>query len=396
MGALLLASLAALDGGPGTLRVVFGGDVIPHDALKVQVGRHGLAGADGWAHVLRPLSPALSHADWAVVNLETPLTEAKKPERGAWIFSAGPDLARGLRQAGVHAVTFANNHALDQRRPGIVSTRALARDAGLEIAGAAEDEATAWTPLVLARGGLRVGVLPFTRFLNGFHNLPDAGAPHVPLVHYPSDPATGGLDDERLLLRVAAAVPQVDALIVVPHWGDEYQPRPKPVDVALARRLAALGVFAVVGHHPHVVQPAELVPRPDGGAMYVAYSLGNLVSNQDAHDEQSNKRDGALLTLELEPGADGGVWLRSATPTFLYTENRARAGGHRDVQVRLLDEDLRAIAERLEEVRPRATPDAKRERQRLERKRALLEARAARLAALFAVGLDAGVGPAAP
>lgn len=394
----VLAALLAVDGGarPATLRLVFGGDVIPHEALKQQTSRRGASGADGWAHVLRPVSPALSQADWAIVNLETPLTLAKRPERGAWIFFAGEDLARGLVGAGVHVVTFANNHALDQRREGILSTRAIAQDAGLLITGAAATEADAWTPLVLERHGVRLGVLPFTRFLNGFHNKPDAGEPHVPLVHYPSDPGTGGLTEAELLARVERAAAAVDALIVVPHWGDEYQPKPKPVDVALARKLAALGVFAVVGHHSHVVQPAERVPRPDGGAMFVAYSLGNLVSNQDAHDDRSTKRDGALLTLALEVSADGGVALQGAVPTFLYTENRPAKGGRRDVQVRLLSDDLTAIGERLEAVRERRTPQARDERRRLERKRVLLEARAARLRALFTLPsepLDGGAPP---
>ncbi len=385
MAQALLVALLAADGGAqrATLRLVFGGDVIPHEALKHQARRRSAAGADGWAHVLRPLAPALGQADWAIVNLETPLTQAKRPERGDWIFSAGVDLARGLSSAGVNVVTFANNHALDQRRDGILSTRALAEDAGLRITGSAATEAEAWTPLVLERHGMRVGLLAFTRFLNGFHNAPDAGQPHVPLVHYPSDPLTGGLSEDELLRRVERAAGQVDVLIVVPHWGDEYQPKPKPVDVGLARRFAALGVFAVVGHHPHVVQPVELVPRPDGGAMFVAYSLGNLVSNQDAHDERSAKRDGALLELTLEREPDAGVRLAQATPTFLYTENRPAKAGQRDVQVRLLTDDLTAIAERLAEVSTRTTPAARQERKRLERKRALLQAREARLRALF-------------
>lgn len=55
-------------------------------------------------------------------------------------------------------------------------------------------------------------------------------------------------------------------------------PRPSQVDVA--HRLAEMGVDAIFGHHPHVIQPAEYhrTHRDPGRIVPIFYSLGNLTT----------------------------------------------------------------------------------------------------------------------
>jgi poly-gamma-glutamate capsule biosynthesis protein CapA/YwtB (metallophosphatase superfamily) len=56
------------------------------------------------------------------------------------------------------------------------------------------------------------------------------------------------------------------------HWGDELATRPSARQVALAKVALDAGATAVIGAHPHVLQP---VVR--SGRRVVAYSLGNFV-----------------------------------------------------------------------------------------------------------------------
>jgi poly-gamma-glutamate synthesis protein (capsule biosynthesis protein) len=73
---------------------------------------------------------------------------------------------------------------------------------------------------------------------------------------------------------------RVDLVIAHMHWGLEHEFYPTPEQVELAHYLAELGVHAVIGHHPHVVQPVEYyVPRRDPDRVVpIFYSLGNLVN----------------------------------------------------------------------------------------------------------------------
>jgi hypothetical protein len=74
----------------------------------------------------------------------------------------------------------------------------------------------------------------------------------------------------EIVLAIRAAEP--DAFIVIyVHWGYELCSLPYPADRAWARAVAAGGIDAVIGHHPHIPQPIEWI-----GNTLVAYSLGNF------------------------------------------------------------------------------------------------------------------------
>ncbi|MFH2018657.1 MAG: CapA family protein, partial [bacterium] len=69
--------------------------------------------------------------------------------------------------------------------------------------------------------------------------------------------------------------PKSDFIIANVHWGQEYQKTSNSLQRKLARELIDLGVDAIIGHHPHVVQEMEIYKnRP------IFYSLGNFVFDQ--------------------------------------------------------------------------------------------------------------------
>ena len=72
--------------------------------------------------------------------------------------------------------------------------------------------------------------------------------------------------------------------------------------MAIDQQLADSGVFdLVIGHHAHVPQPvAHLSGGPRGEGMWVAYGLGNYVSNQDGECCSPNTASGLLLTAHVE------------------------------------------------------------------------------------------------
>ncbi|HEV3415487.1 MAG TPA: CapA family protein, partial [Pirellulales bacterium] len=95
--------------------------------------------------------------------------------------------------------------------------------------------------------------------------------------------------------------PNIHAVFVTPHWGIEYEHKPEPRQVAWAKDMIEAGATAVIGQHPHVMQPIEKVTASDGREVPVAYSLGNFVSGQIGLPRQSS----AILLLGMTPGANG-------------------------------------------------------------------------------------------
>jgi poly-gamma-glutamate synthesis protein (capsule biosynthesis protein) len=78
-------------------------------------------------------------------------------------------------------------------------------------------------------------------------------------------------------LRLARAL--ADAVVVTIHWGMELHDWPSPEQQRAARWLVDRGADLVVGHHPHVVQPARCV---EGGTVF--FSVGNHVFDQKYPD----------------------------------------------------------------------------------------------------------------
>ena len=59
----------------------------------------------------------------------------------------------------------------------------------------------------------------------------------------------------RLLAAVTEAKRANDVVIVIMHWGIEGDPCPSPIQMQLGTQLAKAGATAVLGAHPHVLQP---------------------------------------------------------------------------------------------------------------------------------------------
>lgn len=371
---LLALVLAAAPATTQRVDFIFGGDFIPHDPVKyvaaLNAAKGDKDGPQGWDFLLASLEPHFRKADVAVVNLETPLTNDAKAVTAEMLFNALPSMARGLKARGVTVATFANNHCLDQHAEGIVETRKWLGEVGLLTAGCDATEALSWEPLIIEKNGLRVGILAFTRYLNLLHGPKEPGQPHVPLVHYDDDLRSGGLDQRELLPKVKAAAAKCDALIVIPHWGDEYATQPRADDRLLAAQLVEAGAVAVIGMHPHVVQPLETVARPDGSEAFVAFSIGNLVSNQDWTDVDSLKRDGLLIRLSLVREGKGPVVLRDVAPIPIWTENAITP--KRVIQPVLVDEEISRVQEAiaaLDAKSPRSARSALVERLKLMQRR---------------------------
>jgi len=88
-----------------------------------------------------------------------------------------------------------------------------------------------------------------------------------------------------------------DAIIACIHWGWEYKSLPNREQKELAQWLFSKGVTHIIGAHPHVLQPMEIVKNPNSLEQNVlVYSLGNFISNMSA----PNTDGGAMVKLELK------------------------------------------------------------------------------------------------
>ena len=116
-----------------------------------------------------------------------------------------------------------------------------------------------------------------------------------------------------------------DAFVLLIHWGAEYQTTHNSYQSQIAQALCDLGVDVIIGGHPHVVQPVELLTSTvdESHKTVCLYSMGNAVSNQRlgniSYVNTAHTEDGILFSVTFTRYSDGTVILESAEclPTWV-------------------------------------------------------------------------------
>lgn len=236
----------------GLLRLGFTGDVSLGGQVRDLIKSHGAQ------FPFTAAAPAMRSVDLLVGNLECCLI-GDPTGPGAERFMAVPAAcAEGLREAGFHAMSLANNHMMDCGAAGLMATLSRLRELRVGAFGAGPDLAHAEQALVLERGGRHIALLGASGFV-------DTNAGSV-------CPGTAPLDRLRLVERIREARRRADLVVVAVHADLEFSFYPAPWRVRLSRRLIDLGADIVVQHHPHVCQGVEQYRHG-----LIAYSLGNFV-----------------------------------------------------------------------------------------------------------------------
>jgi len=261
--------------------LLFVGDLMQHDA-QIEAARtsDGYDYSDCFKHVKNEIAKA----DIAIGNLE--VTMGGKPYRGYPSFSAPDEFLYAIQDAGFDVLLTANNHCLDRGKKGLQRTVQLLDSLHIPFAGTYinREERQKRYPLLVEKKGVRLVFLAYTYDTNGLK---------------PSYPNVVNYMDRNQMKRdiLLARKMRPDAIIACMHWGVEYRSLPEKAEKELADWLIEQGVDHVIGSHPHVLQPIEVIRdahTPD--KHLVVYSLGNFISNMS-----KKKTDGgAMVKLELK------------------------------------------------------------------------------------------------
>ena len=311
----------------GRATILVAGDIMTH----LPVVRSGKTG-DGYdfSSIFEQVKPYISAADYAVVNLETTLsgTAGGREYTGYPDFNAPDAIATAAAVSGFDMMLTGNNRCYDYGTSGMLRTLETVRNAGLATLGTkATVEENDY--LVKDLNGVKVGMLCYT-----FADIEaDRNTPIIDQVQTDSKAAGlinvfdyGNLDmfyaemENHISAMEASGA---DAIVLYIHWGDDFSVKPSNSQKAMAQRLCDLGVDVIVGSHPHVVQPIELLTSTDGAHQTLcAYSLGNFLSNQRADNiglTTGHSEDGLMLQFTLAEYSNGAVYVESVEliPTWV-------------------------------------------------------------------------------
>ena len=207
----------------------------------------------------------LSGSDISIVNLEGMASQDFVYRQDGFTFDVDPALLAGLRNAGIDAVSLANNHTLDAGPQAIAQTRRELDSLGVAYAGAGADLASASQPAWLSAAGLKVAFLAYDApQQDNWARVGRAGA------------APFQIDAVTADIRAARAA-GADFVIVMPHWGSEYTLYVSREQRRQAEAMVAAGADVILGSHSHYAGGMQTLVKPAGDRALVVYSLGNLL-----------------------------------------------------------------------------------------------------------------------
>lgn len=314
---------------PITASVLTGGDIIMHDPLLTSNYYVKEDGTFDYNNIFKYMKGHYHAADLTILNLESTISDGNY--KGYPRFRAPSAIATALAQNGTDICQLANNHIYDNYDAGFNMTINAVETNGMQYMGVRKS-ASEKTYMIREINGIKVG------FFNYVFNTGAKEGKDISINSIPVNNATAPLintfnygNTQKLYDEIQTGLSEmkeagVDYTIAYIHWGVEYETIENARQQKIAQELCELGIDALIGGHPHVIQPVDLLTNAAGDhQMLCAYSLGNHLSNQYRERMVTTKptghtEDGLMVNLVLEKDDNGIVSLVKADfiPTWVY------------------------------------------------------------------------------
>ena len=305
------------------------GDLLMH--LPVINACRESDGSYNFGEIFQYLQEYSSAVDYAAANLETTLYGTGKAWSGFPNFNCPDSIVDGVKEAGFDMLLTGNNHSFDTGKDGYLRTIEVVQAAGLEKLGTMTGpEDAKW--VIKDINGIKIGMLNYTYETSSgtgeypaLNGLPMYGTTYEYINCFRMDAPQPFLEEVKGYLAEMKEA-GAEATIMFIHWGVEYNTKQNSQQNVLAQGLCDLGIDVIIGGHPHVVQPVQLLTSttdPEHKTVCL-YSMGNAVSNQRLGNlgdlcKTAHTEDGVFFSVTFEKYTDGTVYLAEANllPTWV-------------------------------------------------------------------------------
>ncbi len=231
-----------------------------------------------YTYILEDFRSPFYQADLIIGNLEGPVTDNKSRSEGSvigstnnFIFTFEPAVLKMLKGYGKFLLNLGNNHIFNFGQNGLKET----------LDNLNQEEIAYFGFLGPVNGYYSHRIVDFSNQQQNFK---------IAFINYNQFIADSKL---QTFTEIKLLKPQVDLVVVYPHWGIEYQTTANSAITTLAHQFVDAGADLVIGAHPHVVQQSEIYQ-----GKYIYYSLGNFIFDQYFSPEV---KKGLMLEAEIDP-----------------------------------------------------------------------------------------------
>lgn len=290
-----------------TVSMVVLGDNLMHMPV-VNDGKNA-DGSYDYSRVFSQLTNDIKGADIAVIGQETVLGGEELGLSGYPLFNSPYGVGDSLVKEGFDVILHASNHIMDRNIKGIENTLAFwEKYPEITVLGINNSKEEQETVKIIERGGITFALLNYTYSTNGIP-VPQGREYMVNM-----------LDRDKIKEDITSVDGKVDFVVVFPHWGNEYQMTASQEQMSLAKDMCLWGADAIIGSHPHVIEPCEWIESENGNRCVVYYSLGNFVSRQ----KEVKNLLGGMASLEFKKSGGEKSVTAKFTPIVTHYDYNSR------------------------------------------------------------------------
>jgi poly-gamma-glutamate capsule biosynthesis protein CapA/YwtB (metallophosphatase superfamily) len=224
--------------------------------------------------------------DFAFGNLETVTAGKSVGLSGYPLFNSPDEFISAIKYAGFKLISTANNHAFDQGEMGVLRTIRELKKNHLCYNGTFISQADRDSIRIFDIKGIKLAFLAYTYGING-NRIPSGKSYLINII------------DTNLISQdiAKARMENADVIILHFHFGIEYKRMPVEYQKKIVEASIRDGADIIIGGHPHVIEPVDYfkTTNPNFDTGFVAYSLGNFISNQRWRYSDA----GVILTLNI-------------------------------------------------------------------------------------------------
>lgn len=299
------------------------GDIMCHETQLVfaEISKDSYNFKSGFKFI----KPIIEKSDFAIGNLETTFAGNELGYSGYPIFNTPDEFLEALKYAGFDLMITANNHSIDMGAKGVSRTIDKLNEYGILSNGTNKSHTERDSVRIYNVKGMKFALLSYTYDTNV--RLRGKNFSMINIID--------SLSIKNDIVKTSECDP--DLIIVYYHFGDEYKRYPSIYQREIVKKTIEYGADIILGSHSHVIQPVEFFKTNNGriDTGFVAYSLGNFISNQRWRYTDS----GVILNFSVIKEVESGNIILSRInfiPTWVY---KGYTGGKREFIILPLSEN---------------------------------------------------------
>jgi gamma-polyglutamate biosynthesis protein CapA len=226
------------------ISIISTGDVMLGRAVNIKT-----IGYKDFTWAFKNIKDTIKNADLAIINLETPLFSNCPKKNDGMIFCASDQHIEGLKTSGIDAASLSNNHTFNYGQKGVNDTQRILETNDIIPFGMQN-------PHYITGNDFKIALLGYNQ-IECTQIRPDC------------------IDLEKIKNEIKIAKGNSDFIIMMFHWGNEYQNQPTNFQKELAHKAIDAGADLILGNHPHWIQPLEIYSDK-----LIVYSHGNTIFDQ--------------------------------------------------------------------------------------------------------------------